>query len=120
MDYSNQGEGQAGGGEATFRYDPTRFWGGWLSLQAGFSRREDHPGEKPYAFAYSRPWALNWVNAYWTPGRYEVSLRGRLAAGTPYTALSMPDGSKIDSPGGTLLYVGPRIPILFLGLSYSW
>lgn len=85
MDYRNGGTGKAAGSEISFFYEPTKTWGGWLTAEAGYSKRQDAPGERPYDFRYQRPWAFNWVNHFRFPNRFALALRGRYAAGLPYT-----------------------------------
>ncbi len=108
LDYRNTGLGKAGGTEVSFFYDPIPVWSGWLSMEAGYSKRIDHTGEREYDFRYSRPWALNWVNYFHMPSRYELSLRGRFAAGQPYTDYRVPGLPGSDAGTDTLFYLGPR------------
>ncbi len=106
--YGNQGVGKAAGGELSFFYDPVKTWSGWISAEAGYSKRRDLPGEAMYDFRYSRPWAFNWVNYFHMPSNYELSIRGRFAAGLPYTNFKFPDlpGSIVGAD--TLFYLAPR------------
>ena len=108
LDYQNTGLGKAGGTELSFFYDPMPVWSGWLSMEAGYSKRIDHTGEREYDFRYSRPWALNWVNYFHMPSRYELSLRGRFAAGQPYTDFRAPGLPGSDAGADTLFYLGQR------------
>nr|MDQ3003202.1 TonB-dependent receptor [Fibrobacterota bacterium] len=108
MEYVNQGVGKAAGGEVSFFYDPARFWSGWVSAEAGYSKRRDLPGERVYDFRYHRPWAFNWVNYFHMPSNYELSLRGRFAAGLPYTDYQTPGLPGATVGGDTLFYLGPR------------
>ncbi|MDQ3002109.1 MAG: Plug domain-containing protein [Fibrobacterota bacterium] len=86
MDYRNGGTGKAAGTELSFLYDPTKTWGGWLTAEVGYSKRQDAPGERAYDFRYQRPWAFNWINHFKLPNRFGLALRGRYAAGLPYTS----------------------------------
>ena len=52
-------------------------WGGWLSSEAGYSKRRDDAGQHVYDFRLERPWAFNWVNYFHMPSNYELSLRAR-------------------------------------------
>ncbi|MDB5104258.1 MAG: TonB family protein [Fibrobacteres bacterium] len=108
LDYTNQGIGKAGGGEVSFFYDPWKSWSGWVSGEVSYSKRRDLPGERVYDFRYHRPWAFNWVNYFHMPSNYELSLRGRFAAGLPYTNFSTPllPGSTLGKD--TLFYLEPR------------
>ncbi len=120
LGYRNGGTGKAAGAEVSFNYDPNRTWGGWLTAGVGYSKRQDAPGERVYDFRYARPWAFNWVNHFKLPNRYGLSVRGRWAAGLPYTdyvAYSTKTGG--DLAGGfstepatqnydTLFHAGPR------------
>ncbi|MDB5047273.1 MAG: hypothetical protein JWO30_344 [Fibrobacteres bacterium] len=108
LDYQNLGIGKAAGGEVSFFYDPAKFWSGWVSAEAGYSKRRDLPGESMYDFRYHRPWAFNWVNYFHMPSNYELSLRGRFAAGLPYTDFKFPDLPGATVGGDTLFYVAPR------------
>jgi hypothetical protein len=117
--YRNGGTGKAAGAEVSFFYDPAKAWGGWLTAEVGYSKRQDQPGGQIYDYRYSRPWAFNWVNHVRLPNRYSLAVRGRFAAGLPYTdyvaygeggdafgsGFSSPPG---DPPNDTLFYAGPR------------
>ncbi|MDB5103738.1 MAG: TonB family protein [Fibrobacteres bacterium] len=119
LDYRNGGMGKAAGTEISFFYNPTRIWGGWLSAEAGYSKRQDAPGERVYDYRYQRPWAFNWINHFKLPDRYGLALRGRYAAGLPYTDY-VSYGSEEDGLGSgfntgnggpendTVFYAGPR------------
>ncbi|MBW8886762.1 MAG: TonB-dependent receptor [Fibrobacteres bacterium] len=118
--YRNGGTGKAAGAEVSFNYDPNRTWGGWLTAEVGYSKRQDAPGERVYDFRYGRPWAFNWVNHFKLPNRYGLSVRGRWAAGLPYTDyVSYSTETGGDLGGGfntepatqtydTLFHAGPR------------
>ena len=108
LTYTNQGQGKAAGGEISFFYDPFKFWSGWVSGEASYSKRRDLPGEKAYDFRYHRPWAFNWVNYFHMPSNYELSLRGRFAAGLPYTDYSNPLIPGAKPMGDTLFYLEAR------------
>lgn len=118
LDYRNGGQGKAGGIEVSFFYEPHARWGGWLSAEAGYSKRQDAPGERVYDFRYSRPWAFNWVNHLRLPERFAVAVRARYAAGLPYTDYATygyaADGigtgfsSRADTAGDTVFWAGPR------------
>lgn len=85
LDYRNGGQGKAGGIEVSFFYEPDARWSGWLSAEAGYSKRQDAPGERVYDYRYSRPWAFNWINHFRLPNRFAIGVRARYAAGLPYT-----------------------------------
>ncbi len=108
LEYTNDGQGKAAGGELSFFYDPTPFWSGWVSGEASYSKRRDLPGQKSYDFRYHRPWAFNWVNYFHMPSNYELSLRGRFAAGLPYTNYASPSVPGAQPMGDTLFYLEPR------------
>jgi hypothetical protein len=108
LDYSNDGQGKAGGGELSFFYDPFAFWSGWLSGEVSYSKRIDQPGQRAYDFRYHRPWAFNWVNYFHMPSNYELSLRGRFAAGLPYTDYASPLTPGARDMGDTVFYLEPR------------
>lgn len=120
LGYRNGGTGKAAGAEVSFNYDPNRAWGGWLTAEVGYSKRQDAPGERVYDFRYARPWAFNWVNHFKLPNRYGLSVRGRWAAGLPYTDyLAYGGQAGGDLAGGfnteptrpdydTLFHAGPR------------
>jgi hypothetical protein len=117
--YRNGGIGKAAGAEVSFFYEPSAAWGGWLTAEAGYSKRQDEPGGQVYDFRNGRPWAFNWVNHLRLPNRFNLAVRGRFAAGLPYTdyvaygygtdalgaGFSTPVG---DPPSDTLFYAGPR------------
>ncbi len=115
--YRSGGRGKAAGAEVSFFYNPNKVWNGWLSGEAGYSKRQDRPGERVYDFRQSRPWAFNWVNYFHMPSNYELSLRARYASGLPFTDF---DGVSLggSSPGGaitsgkvsgdTVFQIGPR------------
>jgi hypothetical protein len=108
LTYTNDGEGKAAGGEISFFYDPAKFWSGWVSGEVSYSKRRDLPGEKAYDFRYHRPWAFNWVNYFHMPSNYELSIRGRFAAGLPYTNYSNPLVPGAKPMGDTLFYLESR------------
>jgi hypothetical protein len=120
LDYRNGGQGKAAGAEISFNYAPNASWGGWLTAEAGYSKRQDAPGEPVYDFRYGRPWAFNWVNHFKLPNRFGLAIRGRWAAGLPYTdytAYSRGEDGKIaggfgvapaDPANDTLFHAGPR------------
>jgi hypothetical protein len=118
LGYRNGGQGKASGTEVSFFYDPNKVWSGWLSAEAGYSRRQDHTGGGVYDFRQSRPWAFNWVNYFHMPSNYELSLRARFASGLPYTdyassmtsdgGLAQGFGGGTGAMGDTLFKVGPR------------
>jgi hypothetical protein len=108
LNYANEGVGKAAGGELSFFYDPAKVWSGWVSAEAGYSKRRDLPGESMYDFRYHRPWAFNWVNYFHMPSNYELSLRGRFAAGLPYTDFKFPDLPGAVVGADTLFYLAPR------------
>lgn len=117
VSHANTGLGKAGGTEISFFYDPSKVWSGWVTAEAGYSKRRDRPGTRPYNFRQSRPWAFNWVNYFHMPSNYELSIRGRFAAGQPYTgylASGLSGETDGDETGGlirnsdTVLFVGPR------------
>lgn len=120
LDYENGGLGKASGAEVSFFYDPNKVWNGWVSAEVGYSRRLDQPGQRPYDFRQSRPWAFNWVNYFHMPSNYELALRARFASGLPYTDYSSLDfgdggvgggfgnGNPWNSESDTLFQVGPR------------
>jgi hypothetical protein len=119
--YRNGGVGKAAGVEISFHYDPNSTWGGWLSAEAGYSKRQDSPGTLVYDYRYSRPWAFNWINHFKLPNRFGLALRGRYAAGLPYTkyvayqargsSQEIGNGfseAPADPENDTALYVGRR------------
>ncbi len=106
--YVNGGVGKAAGGELSIFYDPEPFWSGWVSAETGYSKRRDFPGQTTYDYRYSRPWAFNWVNYFHMPSNYELSLRGRYAAGLPYSEFRMPGFPGANAGGDTLFYLSPR------------
>lgn len=122
LGYRNGGQGKASGTEVSFFYDPNKVWSGWLSAEAGYSRRQDRPGDGVYDFRQSRPWAFNWVNYFHMPSNYELSLRARFASGLPYTDFAASGtgagglgqrfggagGGGVTATGDTLFQVGPR------------
>ncbi|HKP97909.1 MAG TPA: TonB-dependent receptor [Fibrobacteria bacterium] len=119
LNYRNGGTGKAAGAEISFFYDPTRNWGGWITAEAGYSKRRDAPDERTYDYRYERPWAFNWINHFKLPNRFGLALRGRYAAGVPYTDYRMygKSGDNIgsgfattpaDPDNDTLFYAGPR------------
>ncbi|MDB5051204.1 MAG: TonB family protein [Fibrobacteres bacterium] len=119
LGYRNGGTGKAAGAEIAFFYDPGKSWGGWFSAEAGYSKRQDDPGGRSYDFRYGRPWAFNWINHFKLPNRFGLALRGRYAAGLPYTDyVDYGDGggkigsgfatTPADPENDTLFYSGPR------------
>ncbi|MEO7424005.1 MAG: TonB-dependent receptor [Fibrobacteria bacterium] len=121
MGYRNGGTGKAAGLEISFHYNPNPTWGGWFSAEAGYSKRQDSAGTRAYDYRYSRPWAFNWINHFKLPNRFGLALRGRYAAGLPYTkyVAYQSFGSTEDIGGGfsedpadpkndTALYIGRR------------
>jgi hypothetical protein len=110
LEYTNDGQGKAAGGEVSFFYDPAKYWSGWVSGEVSYSKRRDQPHQRDYDFRYHRPWAFNWVNYFHMPSNYELSLRGRFAAGLPYTNYSMPSlpGSNLQAESDTLFYLEAR------------
>jgi hypothetical protein len=119
LGYRNGGTGKAGGAELSFFYEPSRTWGGWFTAELGYSKRQDSPDQRPYDYRYERPWAFNWVNHFRLPNRFAMALRGRFAAGTPYTDyLAYGSGGDMvgsgftsepaDPNNDTLFYAGPR------------
>lgn len=119
LEYRNGGTGKAAGTELSFFYDPAKGWGGWFSAEAGYSKRQDTVGGPRYDFRYGRPWAFNWVNHFRLPNRFALALRGRYAAGLPYTdyvaygdaADKIGSGfasTPADPDNDTLFYAGPR------------
>jgi hypothetical protein len=119
LEYRNGGTGKAAGTEISFFYNPSKTWGGWFSAEAGYSKRQDSPGERVYDFRYQRPWALNWINHFKLPNHFGLALRGRYAAGLPYTDYvaygSATDGlgagfgsQPADEDNDTVFYAGPR------------
>jgi hypothetical protein len=118
LNYRNGGRGKSAGSEISFFYNPTKTWGGWFSAEAGYSKRQDSAHARVYNFRYQRPWALNWINHFKFANRYELSLRGRYAAGLPYTGYTERNrgGSEGDVPplnpsvekNDTLFHVDPK------------
>ena len=116
--YRNGGTGKASGYEISLFYDPTATWGGWLTAEAGYSKRRDAPGGPLYDFRYHRPWAFNWVNRFKLPNRFAFAMRARFAAGLPYTDyvsiggngedLGGGFGTKVDGPIDTVFSSGQR------------
>lgn len=90
------------------RIDPKPFWSGWVSAEAGYSKRRDLPGQVTYDYRYHRPWAFNWVNYFHMPSNYELSIRGRYAAGLPYSEFKAPGFPGAEAGGDTAFYLGPR------------
>ncbi len=118
LNYRSGGVGKAAGTEISIFYNPTKTWGGWFSSEAGYSKRQDSIDSRVYDFRYQRPWALNWINYFKLPNRFELSIRGRFAAGLPYTdfvsyASTGGDGigfsqQPSDPKNDTLFHVNPK------------
>lgn len=106
--YANTGVGQAYGSELAFRYLPHRRWQGWASLEVSKSERRDRPDGAAYDFSRHRDWALNLVNLFRMPGRYELAVRYRTSAGNPYTPYRLPSSNEEVGAGDTLIWVGAR------------
>ena len=85
--YENEGSGKAYGLEYMFRYDPTDFWHGWISLSLSRSSRERLKGWKKHPFPLDRPLLISVNNYYRLPRRYEISLKYRYMSGLPYTSV---------------------------------
>jgi hypothetical protein len=84
--YAARGTGHAFGSEISFFYDPAPQWSGWFSAEYAYSKRRDTPNGIRYDFQFNRPWSVNWVNRFRFPkGKTELAIRGKWAAGLPYT-----------------------------------
>lgn len=88
IQYSNMSTGYALGSEIALRYQPTKKWRGWLSLELSQSKRKDRDVDFWYNFRNHRPWQLKWHNYIDLPSNWEMSLRIQKSAGLAYTGFT--------------------------------
>lgn len=88
--FRNTGIGYVLGSEVTFRYDPSKTWKGWASVELSTSKRRDRENDIWYNYAIHRPWAFKWHNYFDMSNEWQFAVRVNTTAGQAYTGWEMP------------------------------